>query len=153
MKLYEAATIGSWKIFNGDFRNSRNIKRIICDLIDVGKKMNMILPSDSNVINVDIRDINNIYENIEREVRNNNPDFLIFFIPNEDMELYKHIKLSCDVKNGVLSQVLIPSKALKGGIQYLANIIIKINLKCGGTNYIAKSPGILKNPIVYININ
>lgn len=150
MKLYEASTIKSWKIFNADYRNERSIKRIIYDLIGVGKKMNMILPNDSNIINVDIRNTNNIYNTIEREVRESNPDFIIFFIPNEDMELYTHIKLSCDVKNGVLSQVLIPSKALKGGIQYLANIIIKLNLKCGGINYIPKSPGTLKNPIVYI---
>lgn len=120
------------------------------DLINVGRKMNLFLPNDTKVIDVDIRDLNNISRCIDKEVKREIPDFIIVFIPNEDMELYKIIKMNCDVKNGILSQVLIPSKAMKGKIQYLANIMIKINLKCGGINYITKSPGSIKNPIVYM---
>ena len=64
------------------------------------------------------------------------PDILLFFLSQQTcIPAYKAIKNVCEVQLGIPSQVMLVEKAFgKGGLQYQANVGMKVNVKLGGVN-------------------
>ena len=62
---------------------------------------------------------------------NRKPDIFFFLLHGASTSIYKIIKNVCEVKLGVASQVMLVEKAfnLKGQLQYLGNIGLKVNAK------------------------
>lgn len=88
---------------------------------------------------VDIDDPENwqkrIEEAIDLIVKRVNPKFLLFVLPSADAEVYNFVKLTCDVRRGVLHGCVLGEKFIKfPNHQYFANEGLKVNLKLGGTN-------------------
>ncbi|KAJ5155636.1 hypothetical protein N7492_008439 [Penicillium capsulatum] len=60
------------------------------------------------------------------------PQLLIFIVPNKDAFAYLRIKKSCDCRYGVASQVLQASQVNMNNNQYHSNVLMKVNAKLGG---------------------
>ena len=58
--------------------------------------------------------------------------FLVVILPTQEEQVFNHIKWAGDCKYGVLTHCCIAEKFLQGNPQYLANNVMKINLKMGG---------------------
>lgn len=56
------------------------------------------------------------------------PDLLMFILQDDNAEIYRQIKVACEVDNGIASQCMIAAKALKerGQEQFLGNLALKV---------------------------
>ncbi|UPX19247.1 Protein argonaute [Ascochyta rabiei] len=78
---------------------------------------------------------------------NTTPGFLFFIVSNRNVEVYRRIKKSCDIRFGVASQVLQAKHVMSASPQYISNVCMKVNAKLGGCTSVAKSSLIPKlNP-------
>ena len=73
---------------------------------------------------------------------NKRPDILFFLLSqHSNTMIYKAIKNVCEVGLGLPSQVMLVEKAFgKGGVQYQANVSMKVNVKLGGSNTFIDEP-------------
>ncbi|RMZ87687.1 hypothetical protein DV736_g5076, partial [Chaetothyriales sp. CBS 134916] len=60
------------------------------------------------------------------------PQLLIFLVQDKQSQHYLRIKKSCDVRYGVVSQVMQLAQVQKGNPQYYSNVLMKVNAKLGG---------------------
>jgi eukaryotic translation initiation factor 2C len=68
------------------------------------------------------------------------PPGLLFFIVNDrNIDVYRRIKKSCDIRFGVASQVLQAKHVMSASPQYISNVCMKVNAKLGGCTSVAKS--------------
>ncbi|KAI1742458.1 ribonuclease H-like domain-containing protein [Xylaria scruposa] len=68
---------------------------------------------------------------------------LFVVLPAAQMPLYNRLKRLADQKYGIHTICSVGSKIMKNGQdQYLRNVALKVNLKCGGFNHNIKSPGL-----------
>lgn len=67
---------------------------------------------------------------------------MIFVVPDKDSNRYLRIKKSCDIRYGVVSQVVQSAHVLKNQAQYCSNVSMKVNAKLGG--HTAKAMGMTK---------
>ncbi|KAF3005095.1 hypothetical protein E8E13_009910 [Curvularia kusanoi] len=75
------------------------------------------------------------------------PMFLMFVVMDRNVEVYRRIKKSCDIRFGVPSQVLQAKHVMSASPQYISNVCMKVNAKLGGATCITKSSLIPKiNP-------
>ncbi|KAF1950228.1 eukaryotic translation initiation factor 2C 2 [Byssothecium circinans] len=78
---------------------------------------------------------------------NSRPNFMIFIVNDRNVDIYRRIKKSCDIRFGVASQVLQAKHVMTASPQYISNVCMKINAKMGGATSVAKSAIIPKiNP-------
>ncbi|KAF1362486.1 Piwi-domain-containing protein [Lizonia empirigonia] len=70
---------------------------------------------------------------------NTPPGFLIFIVNDRNVEVYRRIKKSCDIRFGVPSQVLQAKHVMSASPQYISNVCMKVNAKLGGCTSVAKS--------------
>lgn len=61
------------------------------------------------------------------------PQLLLIIVPDKNSFTYTRIKKSCDCRWGVPSQVLQAGHVAKGNLQYISNVLMKVNTKLGGT--------------------
>ena len=59
------------------------------------------------------------------------PQLLVFCVPSRSG--YLRIKKSCDCRYGVVSQVMINKHVVAAQPQYMSNVLMKVNVKLGGT--------------------
>ncbi len=72
--------------------------------------------------------------------RYNRPPMLLIFIVNDrNIDVYRRIKKSCDIRFGVASQVLQARHVMSASPQYISNVCMKVNAKLGGATSVAKS--------------
>ncbi|CAG8442856.1 5379_t:CDS:10 [Scutellospora calospora] len=77
---------------------------------------------------------------VEQEYNNakaylkNDPQLMLFILPDDDEKRYRAIKYTADTVLGVPSQCVQVDKVGRTSKQYCANIALKINLKLGGIN-------------------
>lgn len=72
--------------------------------------------------------------------RYNMPPNLLFFVVNDrNIDVYRRIKKSCDIRFGVASQVLQSKHVMSASPQYISNVCMKVNAKLGGCTSVAKS--------------
>uniref|UniRef100_A0A453E8C8 Piwi domain-containing protein n=1 Tax=Aegilops tauschii subsp. strangulata TaxID=200361 RepID=A0A453E8C8_AEGTS len=73
-----------------------------------------------------------------REVRqqagNMKIDLVLAILPNKNGSLYGDIKRICETDIGLMSQCCLLKNVEKSSPQFLANVALKINAKCGGRN-------------------
>ncbi|KAF1843981.1 eukaryotic translation initiation factor 2C 2 [Cucurbitaria berberidis CBS 394.84] len=68
------------------------------------------------------------------------PPMLLFFIVNDrNVDVYRRIKKSCDIRFGVASQVLQAKHVMSASPQYISNVCMKVNAKLGGATSVTKS--------------
>ncbi|KAF2789751.1 Piwi-domain-containing protein [Melanomma pulvis-pyrius CBS 109.77] len=67
------------------------------------------------------------------------PSLMVFIVNDRNVDVYRRIKKSCDVRFGVPSQVLQAKHILSNSPQYISNVCMKINAKLGGATCVTKS--------------
>lgn len=67
------------------------------------------------------------------------PTFLMFVVNDRNIDVYRRIKKSCDVRFGVPSQVVQAKHVMSASPQYISNVCMKVNAKLGGATCVAKS--------------
>lgn len=67
------------------------------------------------------------------------PSFMIFIVNDRNVDVYRRIKKSCDIRFGVASQVLQSKHVMGSSPQYISNVCMKVNAKLGGATCVAKS--------------
>ncbi|KAF1839791.1 Piwi-domain-containing protein [Decorospora gaudefroyi] len=70
---------------------------------------------------------------------NSPPNFLMFIVSDRNVDVYRRIKKSCDIRFGVASQVLQGRHVMSASPQYISNVCMKVNAKLGGATCVAKS--------------
>lgn len=60
------------------------------------------------------------------------PQILIIIVQDRNSQNYLRIKKSCDIRFGVVSQVMQAAQVAKGNPQYYSNVLMKFNAKLGG---------------------
>ena len=61
---------------------------------------------------------------------------LVLFSARADSSLYARVKFLGDCQYGIHTSCIVHPKMEKGGPSYAANIVLKLNLKAGGTNHV-----------------
>ncbi|RAR09531.1 Piwi-domain-containing protein [Stemphylium lycopersici] len=67
------------------------------------------------------------------------PNLLLFIVNDRNVDVYRRIKKSCDIRFGVASQVLQAKHVMSASPQYISNVCMKVNAKLGGCTSVAKS--------------
>ncbi|KAL1800152.1 hypothetical protein ACET3X_000494 [Alternaria dauci] len=67
------------------------------------------------------------------------PNLLLFVVNDRNVDVYRRIKKSCDIRFGVASQVLQAKHVMSASPQYISNVCMKVNAKLGGATSVAKS--------------
>lgn len=67
------------------------------------------------------------------------PNFLFFIVNDRNVDVYRRIKKSCDIRFGVASQVLQAKHVMSASPQYISNVCMKVNAKLGGATCVAES--------------
>jgi hypothetical protein len=67
------------------------------------------------------------------------PNMLFFIVNDRNIDVYRRIKKSCDIRFGVASQVLQAKHVMSASPQYISNVCMKVNAKLGGCTSVAKS--------------
>ncbi|KAK1917141.1 hypothetical protein P3342_011986 [Pyrenophora teres f. teres] len=70
---------------------------------------------------------------------NQPPNFLFFIVNDRNVDVYRRIKKSCDIRFGVASQILQAKHVMSASPQYISNVCMKVNAKLGGCTSVAKS--------------
>lgn len=84
------------------------------------------------------------------------PQMLVFIVQDSNSQHYLRIKKSCDIRFGVVSQILQARQVQKGNPQYYSNVLMKFNAKLGGATAQVEpgkgsgSVGTFTNPTVFI---
>ena len=74
---------------------------------------------------------------------------IVVLVPDSDAPLYRNVKMLGDTKFGIRTQVLVDGKfadqvrTKRGGLDYMANVGLKINIKFGGVNQSVPDLGII----------
>ncbi|KAL5511713.1 hypothetical protein ACEPAH_4931 [Sanghuangporus vaninii] len=71
-----------------------------------------------------------------RKHRGRNPDILIVILPQSAAPQRKEVKQFGDINHGIVTQCVRSDKMKQAGSQYLNNLILKINAKLGGVNFV-----------------
>ena len=75
------------------------------------------------------------------------PTIMFFVVTDRNVEIYRRIKKSMDIRFGVVSQVLQAKHVVTCSAQYISNVCMKVNAKLGGATNVARSTIIPKlNP-------
>ncbi|KAJ4291053.1 Protein argonaute [Kalmusia sp. IMI 367209] len=75
------------------------------------------------------------------------PTLMFFIVNDRNVEVYRRIKKACDVRFGVVSQVVQGKHATTASPQYISNVCMKVNAKLGGATSVSRSAIISKiNP-------
>lgn len=94
------------------------------------------------------------------ELKRKGVNFLVVILPSKDNALvYSHVKFLGDCRHGINTLCINPNYGSHGGTimqeqdAYIANILLKMNLKMGGTNHeLAPDSGMLEGTI-YLGID
>jgi eukaryotic translation initiation factor 2C len=70
------------------------------------------------------------------------PKAIVIFLPEKPSPFYGVVKRFGDVDKGVVSQVMITTKARKGNERYYHNVSLKLNVKLGGINSVLDQPSL-----------
>ncbi|KAF2444106.1 eukaryotic translation initiation factor 2C 2 [Karstenula rhodostoma CBS 690.94] len=75
------------------------------------------------------------------------PTLMFFIVNDRNVEIYRRIKKSMDIRFGIVSQVIQSKHAQTASAQYISNVCMKVNAKLGGATNVAVSQVIPKlNP-------
>lgn len=67
------------------------------------------------------------------------PGLMLFIVNDRNVDVYRRIKKSCDIRFGVASQCLQAKHVQGSSPQYISNVCMKVNAKLGGATCVAKS--------------
>ena len=69
------------------------------------------------------------------------PQLLVFIVNGKTTDAYNRLKKNCECRFGVVSQVMQAAHVKKMQLQYMGNVLMKVNAKLGGFSFRAIPPG------------
>ena len=76
------------------------------------------------------------------------PQMIMVILPDKSSDTYQRVKRNMDCRFGVMSQCVQSANVVKNAPQYCSNVLMKFNLKLGGTTSTLKSVSI-PNPFPF----
>uniref|UniRef100_A0A453E8G2 PAZ domain-containing protein n=1 Tax=Aegilops tauschii subsp. strangulata TaxID=200361 RepID=A0A453E8G2_AEGTS len=135
-KVVNGAKVGIWACVNFCNELTEDQVRIFC-----GKLSEMSSTTGVNFNGAKLKIFHARSDQVEaklREVRqqagNMKIDLVLAILPNKNGSLYGDIKRICETDIGLMSQCCLLKNVEKSSPQFLANVALKINAKCGGRN-------------------
>ncbi|RHY33456.1 hypothetical protein DYB32_001639 [Aphanomyces invadans] len=157
--FYEGMDLDSFAIINlGDQREERNIAGFFRKLVDQLGALNMRGPRGP-VPDVISRHRNQSVEDVfadavrYAEKTYGMPPKVVFCVNgNGDTTNYADLKRASDINFGIPSQCMLQRHIGKASPQYIANIMMKVNMKLGGRNVICRGdlPKISERPTIIL---
>jgi len=147
--FFQPKSFASWAVISFcDPRRCqmRDIEKFVQALIREVPKVGMKCPRNPPPI-IDSRSFprgtpsQKIYEEALKQAHNTyreKPNFVLCIKPDTGSGLYGEIKRSSDTFYGIVSQCMLSKHIQKCSLQYIANLLLKINVKIGGKNMIIK---------------
>ncbi|KAK6513356.1 hypothetical protein TWF281_004985 [Arthrobotrys megalospora] len=148
-KLYKGCTLRRLLVVS--FTNTRdraynpdNISKLVqqfretCE--DLGISHNKSDASSCREEKLDVSGSSSELEPLFKKYLSSKPDLMLVILPDEIRDLFQRIKYFGDLKAGIPTVVVLFSKAAKGidrqgNKQYWANVLLKVNMRLGGTNH------------------
>ena len=134
------ASISSWALVNFSPRTQdRQCEGLIFELARTAQSLGMAVKANNPPIVMD-RNPQKPQESIQKAIRDATskfgipPQLLIVVLPSTAASFYGEIKLICDTKFCIPSQCLQSKHLNRVTTPFCANLLMKINVKLGGTN-------------------
>nr|CDM81779.1 unnamed protein product [Triticum aestivum] len=138
-KVVNGAKVGIWACVNFCNELTEDQVRIFCGKLSVmssttgvdlqnfnGAKLK-IFHARSDQVEAKLREV-------RQQAGNMKIDLVLAILPNKNGSLYGDIKRICETDIGLMSQCCLLKNVEKSSPQFLANVALKINAKCGGRN-------------------
>jgi len=149
VQFYKAAQITSWGFIvfdNPKFLNEQQIGEFVnvfgrtaMELgIQIKDKKPPIKYARGNQVAGIEQSIQEMVENIKKNT-GKSPDLLVFVQGRENSAIYAEVKRVCDTVVDVPSQVILSNNIKKKNAMTCGNILMKVNVKLGGTNSVLRS--------------
>ncbi|KAF8603575.1 Piwi-domain-containing protein [Ceratobasidium sp. AG-I] len=143
-KLYKPASVTGWAVVVYDNRNIQQpeVDHIVHELKEQADRLGFKEFSSDPPVSfppVQALDVHKHLQAAGAQVFQQTkapPNLIVVVLPEYAADLYQAVKHFGDVKQGVATQCLVGLKAKRGGNQYYTNVLLKINVKLGGTNNI-----------------
>ncbi|CDJ26672.1 unnamed protein product [Triticum aestivum] len=135
-KVINGAKVGIWACVNFCNELPEDEVRIFCHKLSemsstTGVNFNgaklKIFHARSDQVEAKLREV-------RQQAGNMKIDLLLAILPNKNGSLYGDIKRICETDIGLMSQCCLLKNVEKSSPQFLANVALKINAKCGGRN-------------------
>ncbi|GAB2285479.1 argonaute 5 [Dionaea muscipula] len=133
-RMYNGASVTYWTSLNFSRWQTDDVAHFCSDLVKVCNDKGMtinpkpVIPVSSYPPNVIKKALIELHNKAKGRLQ-----LLIIILPDQSGS-YGKIKRICETELGIISQCCQPKAAGKGGIQYLENVSLKINVKVGGRN-------------------
>ena len=137
-KFYQPMKIDKWIVLNFAFRVKNDALNSFIDaLIQIGNKHGILMVDPLDVINETRRQDDNMTKNTVTRIMEKFRDAqLIVVIFSGTSNAYKIIKTQGDLNYGIPTQGVEDRNVNRINEQTISNILLKINCKVGGTNFI-----------------
>ncbi|XP_015690017.2 protein argonaute 12-like isoform X2 [Oryza brachyantha] len=158
-RMVNGGTINHWACLTFASRLHPNDIRMFCDHLvgmcnNIGMQMNMrpcvdIMKGQQHNIEAAIRNIHRkSAEELDKQgLTGQQLQLLIIVLPDFNSQ-YGRIKRLCETELGVITQCCSPKNVQKGGMQYLENLALKMNVKVGGRNTVLEDALHRKIPLL-----
>jgi eukaryotic translation initiation factor 2C len=145
-KFFKALQLSRWAVLSFErdrFLPEREVQNIVRAFDKFGGEVGVnITEKQPPILYGDSRSLKNIEDSCKdafraaKDAYGDNPQLLLIIVPGNDSFLYGEIKRVCDTVIDVPSQCVVGNKVKKCQPQYVKNVMLKINVKLGGTNWV-----------------
>ncbi|KAI6174054.1 Protein argonaute-2 [Aphelenchoides besseyi] len=120
--------LSSWIIVHDRQVDPSQIRSFVRNLISTAGRSEMRLPKPKNYVQTDVRRMESVFENAKKQ----DVQFILYV---DDLRVKSHGKLKLlEAYHKILTQHVV-TKTLIGGPQTVKNVLMKMNVKCFGLNY------------------
>ena len=134
LQFKESISLNRWAIINISQCNRNIVDEFHFKLQETGKKHGMVIKdmldykeSQDGCINMDFKELINMHKNLE---------LVLVIMKDLNNSAYGQIKTLGDLDYGIMTQVVKEKNILTMNDQKITNILLKVNCKLGGKNFI-----------------
>ncbi|PNY07817.1 protein argonaute 4-like [Trifolium pratense] len=135
-KMAEAVKIEEWAVVN--FSSRLNSRELVADLIKCGETNGIFAEQPFDLFDETHQDkvkspSIRVKDMLDKVLKKKTPKFLVCLLC-ENNDIYGPWKKACLSDHGIFTQCLAPRRKRDANKHYLANVLLKINVKLGGMN-------------------
>eukprot|EP00735_Rhodelphis_limneticus_P009028 TRINITY_DN2485_c0_g1::TRINITY_DN2485_c0_g1_i1::g.8917::m.8917 TRINITY_DN2485_c0_g1::TRINITY_DN2485_c0_g1_i1::g.8917 ORF type:complete len:804 (+),score=230.50,sp/Q9SJK3/AGO5_ARATH/34.52/4e-115,Piwi/PF02171.12/3.4e-53,PAZ/PF02170.17/1.9e-20,DUF1785/PF08699.5/3.1e-08 TRINITY_DN2485_c0_g1_i1:50-2413(+) len=143
LRVVEGRPLENWAIisFAGErFLNRGDVERFLDAFISMAKTTGLPNVAPPKVVRVGVNPRE--FQNELSQASTVTPPLKMIFVilPDKSASFYQDIKQMGDTRLGIVTQCLVAQNVKKANPQYCANVVLKVNVKLGGSNTFPKEP-------------